>query len=125
MAAGRFRGIRPMALLETAVPNDDILGALAERKLIFELMPHTDQLERAASALSGHDDLTVVVEHTGWPLSDSDEEFEQWKRGMSTLAQLGPHVHCKLSGLAMPMRTMDAGVFMRWIDYSLEVFGID
>jgi predicted TIM-barrel fold metal-dependent hydrolase len=44
---------------------------------------------------------------------------------MSALASLGNNVNCKLSGLAMPLGTMDAEVFRRWVEYSLEVFGID
>jgi predicted TIM-barrel fold metal-dependent hydrolase len=98
---------------------------LAERNLIFELMAQTDQLRTAATALEGHDDLVVVVEHTGWPRSGSDEELELWKNGIDALAALGDNVICKLSGLAMPLGTMDADVFAPWIEHAIEVFGVD
>jgi L-fuconolactonase len=126
MAASRFRGIRPMgSLLEGAVPNADLLGALLERGLVFDMMAHTEELAGAVPKLADWGDLTIVIEHSGWPRSNSDEEFETWKAGMSDLAALGPNIHCKLSGLAMPLGTTDADVFKRWIDHMLDVFGVD
>jgi predicted TIM-barrel fold metal-dependent hydrolase len=125
MTASRFRGIRPMGIHEGPVPHAEVLDALAERNLIFELMAQTDQLRTAATALEGHDDLVVVVEHTGWPRSGSDEELELWKNGIDALAALGDNVICKLSGLAMPLGTMDADVFAPWIEHAIEVFGVD
>jgi L-fuconolactonase len=126
MAASRFRGIRPMgSLLEGAVPNADLLGALLERGLVFDMMAHTEELAGAVPKLADWGDLTIVIEHSGWPRSNSDEEFETWKAGMSDLAALGPNINCKLSGLAMPLGTTDADVFKRWIDHMLDVFGVD
>jgi predicted TIM-barrel fold metal-dependent hydrolase len=125
MASSRFRGIRPMRAGGDVVPRPEVLRALQERNLVFDLMAHADQLQAAATALDACGDLTVVVEHTGWPRSDSDDEYRLWKDGMSALASLGNNVNCKLSGLAMPLGTMDAEVFRRWVEYSLEVFGID
>jgi predicted TIM-barrel fold metal-dependent hydrolase len=48
----------------------NVLRALAERDIIVELLAHPDQLEEAASAFTSHPELTVVVEHAGWPRSD-------------------------------------------------------
>ena len=125
MEASRFRGIRPMGGLDVPVPEADVLRALAERNLVFELMAHTDQLESAAKQLSGHEDLTIVVEHTGWPRANTAEEMTEWKVGMDALAGLGEHVHCKLSGLAMPFASMSAEVLGPWLAYAIEVFGTD
>ncbi len=44
MAASRFRGVRPMGASDGPLPADDVLGALQERGLVFELMAHPDQL---------------------------------------------------------------------------------
>jgi L-fuconolactonase len=123
MEASRFRGIRPMGGLDAPVPDPEVLRALVERNLVFELMTHTDQLAAAARQLSGHDDLTIVVEHTGWPHSDTAEEMAEWRVGMDALAGLGDHVHCKLSGLAMPFASMDVGVLGPWLRYAIEAFG--
>ena len=123
--AQRFRGVRPMGAFEGPLPPDEVLRALEERGLVFELMTHPDQLQAAARGLERLDGLVVVVEHTGWPRSGSDEEFTLWKVGMDALAGLGDNVLCKLSGLAMPLGSMHADAFAPWIEHTIEVFGVD
>lgn len=124
-AAARFRGVRPMGPSAGPVLDDAVLRALAERGLLFELMAHPDQLHDAATALARVPDLTVVVEHTGWPRSADAAEHDLWRSGMSALAALGDRVVCKLSGLAMPLGTMRPEAFEPWIDHAIETFGID
>lgn len=123
MEASRFRGIRPMG--GPPVPDAEVLSAMAERNLVFELMAHTDQLEAAAKQLSGFEELTIVVEHTGWPHTDTADEMAEWKIGMDALAGLGEHVYCKLSGLAMPFASMRAEVLGPWLEAAIESFGVD
>jgi L-fuconolactonase len=125
MESSRFRGVRPMGELPGGVPSADVLRALEERGLIFELMAHTDALEAAAALLAAWGDLTIVVEHAGWPSSDSAEEFDIWETGISALASLSDNVHCKLSGLAMPLHSMEPEVLRPWIEHCLDVFGVD
>jgi predicted TIM-barrel fold metal-dependent hydrolase len=102
-----------------------VLHALQERGLLFELMTHPDQLGAAAEQLVGFDDLVVVVEHTGWPRSNSDEEFSLWRAGIDALSGLGDNVSCKLSGLAMPFGSISVDAFARWFEYAIETFGVD
>jgi predicted TIM-barrel fold metal-dependent hydrolase len=123
MQAPRFRGVRPMGPLSDPVPDDAVLAALRDRQLVFELMAHPDQLAAAAARLEAFDDLTVVVEHTGWPRTNTEEERALWRTGIAALAGLGDHVVCKLSGLSMPFGTMAPGVVRPWLEYALEMFG--
>lgn len=125
MSASRFRGVRPMGRLDAPLPAGEVLGALAERGLLFEVMAHPHQLEAVAAGLAAFDELVVVVEHTGWPRSGSDEELALWKVGMQALAGLGEHVVCKLSGLAMPLRSMRAAALSPWIEHAIATFGVD
>jgi predicted TIM-barrel fold metal-dependent hydrolase len=125
MTASRFRGVRPMGIHDGPLPDVGVLGALQERNLVFELMTHTDQLQVAAAQLDGFDDLTVVVEHTGWPRSKSDEERALWRPGIDALAGLGDNVVCKLSGLAMPLESMHVDALAPWLEYAIEAFGVD
>jgi predicted TIM-barrel fold metal-dependent hydrolase len=125
MAAPRFRGVRPMGPLEAPLPDAGVLQALQERHLLFELMTHPDQLRAAATQLAGFDDLIVVVEHTGWPRSNAEEERALWRAGIDALASLGDRVVCKLSGLAMPLGTMRAPVLAPWLEYAIDAFGVD
>ena len=125
MAASRFRGVRPMGPLGARLPAVEVLDALKDRNLVFELMTHPDGLRVAASQLAGFDDLTVVVEHTGWPRSNSDDEHTLWRAGIDALADLGANVVCKLSGLAMPFGSMRADALGPWLEYAIEAFGVD
>ncbi|MHB8593764.1 MAG: amidohydrolase family protein [Acidimicrobiales bacterium] len=125
MTASRFRGVRPMGAGTGPLPDDGVLHALQERDLLFELMTHPDQLRAAAVHLAGFEDLTVVVEHTGWPRSGSDEEHALWRAGIDALAGLGGNVVCKLSGLAMPFGSMRVDALAPWLDYAIEAFGVD
>jgi len=125
MSASRFRGVRPMGGLGVALPEPDVLRALQERNLVFELMTHPDQLRPAAEGLTHFGGLSVVVEHTGWPRNDSDEERALWKEGIDALAGLGANVACKLSGLAMPLGSMRVDVLAPWLEYAIEAFGAD
>jgi predicted TIM-barrel fold metal-dependent hydrolase len=125
MAASRFRGVRPMGRHPGPLPEPGVLHALRERNLVFELMTHPDQLRPAAEGLAAFDDLTVVVEHTGWPRSDSDGERALWRDGVDALAGLGANVVCKLSGLAMPLESMSVDAFAPWLEYAIGAFGVD
>jgi L-fuconolactonase len=125
MEASRFRGVRPMGAHEGPLPPADVLRALGERDLVFEILARPDQLETAAAGLAGHEDLTVVVEHVGWPSSTEADERTQWQAGIHALAAVGPNVHCKLSGLAMPLGSMDASALAPWLEPAIECFGVD
>ncbi len=124
MAVARFRGVRPMGRTTGPLPPPEVLRALADRGLLFEVLARPDQLEVAARGLDGFDDLTVVVEHTGWPQSDSDDERAVWRSGIEALAAR-PNVVCKLSGLSGPAGGMRASGFAPWLEPALEAFGVD
>jgi predicted TIM-barrel fold metal-dependent hydrolase len=131
MRSPRFCGVRAVRGAQRSrtqvghFPTEDALRALAERDLVYDVMVHPHQMEGAADLIEAVDDLTVVVEHTGWPERDSDEEFDRWMEGMQRFAAMRPNVHCKLSGLAMPLRTSSPDVYRRWVRGAIELFGVD
>jgi predicted TIM-barrel fold metal-dependent hydrolase len=125
MTAPRFRGVRPMGRYAGPLPDAGVLTYLEERNLLFELMAHPDQLRAAADGLAGLDGLVTVVEHTGWPRSNSDEERALWRDGIDALADLGDTVVCKLSGLAMPLESISVDAFGPWLEYAIGAFGVD
>ena len=125
LEAPRFRGVRPMGAFAGPLPPAEVLRALQERGLVFEVMPHADQLLVAAEGLQSHGDLVVVVEHAGWPRNGSDDERALWATGINALAGLGDNVLCKISGLAMPLRSMAADVLAPWLEHVIDAFGVD
>ncbi len=125
MAAPRFRGVRPMGAFDGPLPSGEVLRALWERDLVFEMMTHPDQLVAAARTLQDHADLVVVVEHAGWPRNTGDDERALWREGIDALADLGDNVVCKLSGLAMPLKSVAADALAPWLEYAIEAFGVD
>lgn len=125
MTASRFRGVRPMGGLDHPLPDPEVLDALRERGLVFELLTHPDQLQAVAARLRGFEDLVVVVEHVGWPRTNTEEERVLWQAGMHTLADSGPNVVCKLSGLAMPLQSMLQEDLAPWLEYAIDQFGAD
>ena len=125
LEAPRFRGVRPMGAFAGTLPPAEVLRALQERGLVFEVMTHADQLLVAAEGLQSHGDLVVVVEHAGWPRNGSDDERALWATGINALAGLGDNVLCKISGLAMPLRSMAADVLAPWLEHVIDAFGVD
>lgn len=125
MAAPRFRGVRPMGRFDGPLPGPDVLSALQERDLVFEVLARPAQLQAAARGLAGWDDLVVVVEHTGWPQSGDVAERAAWQAGIDALAELGPNVHCKLSGLSAAAGSMRADTFAPWLEPAIDAFGVD
>jgi predicted TIM-barrel fold metal-dependent hydrolase len=119
-----FRGVRPMGRFDGPLPSPDVLRALQERDLVFEVLARPAQLEQAARGLAGFDDLVVVVEHTGWPQTGDDAERAVWRAGIEALAGLGPNVHCKLSGLSAAAGSMRAETFAPWLEPAIEAFGV-
>jgi len=122
-SSGYVRGVRVMG--EGGVPGAEVLRAIDERGLVLDVMAKANALKGVATTIAGWSDLTVVIEHTGWPRENSDDEYRLWRNGMNALAAAGAHVHCKLSGLAMPFQAIDETAFRPWIEYALEAFGVD
>jgi L-fuconolactonase len=123
-SAAAFRGIRfAEGLDHTSESGRAVLTELADRNLVYDLVVHPDGMLDVVRALEPYPSLTVVVEHTGWPLSEDDEHVRVWREGMSQLAKMNDQTHCKLSGLAMTLNRFDVSAFRPWIEHCLTVFG--
>jgi L-fuconolactonase len=125
VAAGAvFRGIRILDGLEYDTPRAaQVLGLLAERGLVYDLVVHPDGMLAAARTLEQVPDLPVVVEHTGWPMRPGDPaERATWEQGMSAFAQR-PATTLKFSGLPMALHEISAAAFRPWFEHSVAAFG--
>lgn len=122
--SSRFRGVRATGD-DTGVPDVEVLKALVDGDLVLDLMVRGNRLQAATAALDTWTELTVVVEHAGWPRGESAEEFARWQRDMATLAGISDRIHCKISGLAMPLHSMEVSVMRPWVEHCLDIFGVD
>lgn len=118
-----FRGIRMMEGLDPEVPGvQRLVQTLAAGGHILDAVIRTEEIDAVLPMLSRHDNLEVVLEHTGWPSGVTDEDRTAWRAGLARLAQL-PQVICKISGLSMVLHTVQAEPMRPWIETAIEVFG--
>ena len=119
-----FRGIRTMHIPDYDSPTlEATLRFLAERGLVYDFVVHPASMPEAAEVVRRHRDLTVVIEHAGWPTSTDDAERARWRDGMRALADAHEGVACKLSGIAMATHTLDLDAVHPWFDEVLATFG--
>jgi L-fuconolactonase len=100
----------------------DGLAALAERRLVFDLMLCPAQMAAAARLLATLPDLTVAIEHVASPHDPSPAAMALWRDGLVQLAAL-PGVVMKVSALQCldPDWTNDS--LHRYLDPITEIFG--
>jgi L-fuconolactonase len=82
-------------------------------------------MAEAAHVLDGYPDLTVVVEHVGWPTAFDPDHVSLWRDGMRRLAELRESVHCKLSGIAMATHSPEVDAVGPWFRDAVDLFGAD
>jgi len=125
-----FVGVRdfrsePMLASGEIIPRfEESLTVMAERNLVFDLDCEWPNMSAARDLALRHPDLTVVLQHIGFPRRRDNEYFTHWVEGMRTLAE-APNVTCKISGLAMTDPLFTADSLRPWIDTPLEIFGPD
>jgi L-fuconolactonase len=113
----RFRGIR---LMLGKVPGSNLsktedlfldsnflrgLATLQKYRLSFDLLVRHHQLISVVQLANKFPDTPIIINHIGCPHFDGqgekrDETLDQWKKGISVLAEL-PNVYIKLGGLGM------------------------
>ena len=121
-----YRGIRFLGGLDyDSAVADVALRALAKRNLVYDAVAHPGGgIAALAGALGRYEDLVVVLEHTGWPLSDDMDTFHRWREEMTALAKV-PNANVKLSGLPMFVHRTDMEIHRRYFDACLGLFGAD
>ena len=95
---------------------------LARYGLSFDLQAYPRQLERVAEIAARHDDVPLVIVHTGFPWDRSREGVADWRRAMKRLAEL-EHCFAKLSGPQMMTLDWSVDSFREFIDGAIELFG--
>lgn len=97
---------------------------LAAHELVFCLDVIWENMAKARDLADKYPDVTLCVDHTGFPRERTEEYFENWRDGMTLLAGAA-NVVCKVSGLGMCDNDWSVASWRPWIRASLEAFGVD
>jgi predicted TIM-barrel fold metal-dependent hydrolase len=97
-------------------------AALARYGLSFDCQLFPLQMEAMAEIAARHDNIPLVICHTGFPWDRSDQGRALWRRGMAKLAEL-PHCYAKLSGPGMVMPDWTTDRFAEFIHTTIDLFG--
>lgn len=125
-ASPRTRGIRDFGegdyLTDPAWQRG--YGKLARYGLVCDLDCTWQDMGKARDVARLHPEVTLVLEHAGFPRARDDEYFENWRRGLQTLAE-AESTHCKISGLGMCDPDWTVASIRPWVLACIEVFGVE
>jgi len=96
---------------------------LAKYDLSFDYQAYPHQFGRLAALAARHDDVPVVINHTGMPVDTDHEGLALWRRGMKALAAL-PQVAVKISGLGFMHRNWTTEQIRPIVLETIEIFGV-
>lgn len=123
----RMRGVRDFEVEQilaagSAEALDRGLKALAGRKLVLDVDCEWPNMAEMKTLAQRHPDVTMLLEHIGYPRSRDADYFNGWKNAISDLAR-ADNVNCKISGLGMNHPRWTAEAIQPWIDHCLQEFG--
>jgi len=96
---------------------------LAKYGLSFDLQAYPGQFARLAALGARHDDVAVIINHTGMPVDTDNEGLAVWRSGMKALAAL-PRAALKISGLGFVHRSWKIEQIRPIILEAIEIFGV-
>ena len=102
----------------------DGLGFLQKYGLSWDLRLPWWHLLEGAEVAAIYPNLSIVLNHTGYPWNRDEASMEKWRIGMRALARL-PNVTCKISGLCLsdrPWTLEENGPIIR---ETIDTFGVD
>ena len=118
-----YRGLRFLGGFEHESDKAHaVLSMLATRHLVYDAVASPGKIRSVANSVAHHPDLTVVLEHVGWPHGTTREHISAWGSEMAELAAV-PNVYCKLSGLEMVVHRNDLDICRRFFEGALRLFG--
>ena len=98
------------------------LKAIAARKLVFNMSVFSSQLFAVAELAKAAPEITLALEHFGWPVATDPEAFAAWKSGMAAVAAC-PNVSVKVPGFWAIDRAWRAEAVEPWLKETYALFG--
>lgn len=100
------------------------LKLLAEFGYRYDLLILAKQLPQANELLQHLPQLPIVLDHIGKPSIETGEDFDQWQRGINTLASY-QNAYCKVSGMVTEtdVNNWQEKDFNQYLDVIFNAFG--
>ena len=118
------RGIRDLSEGDYLVDPDFHRGyALLKRfDLVASLDVKWENMAKMRDLAGKFPNARAVLDHCGFPQERTDEYFERWRKGITTLAE-AENVVCKISGLGMCDWSWTVDSIRPWILHCIDAFG--
>ncbi len=97
---------------------------LAKYNLPFEMQIFDTQIPDALSLAQDYPDITILLQHLGWPATPTREYLTPWKERMALLAEC-PNVFLKLSCLGWIFQSNDEPLMLSYLQEAVRLFGPD
>jgi predicted TIM-barrel fold metal-dependent hydrolase len=126
MAYANMRGIRDFGQGDYLVDPawQEGYALLARHDLVFCLDVLPENLGKARALAEKVPDVTLCIDHAGFPRSRDDDYFQMWRRGMQEAAG-APNVVIKISGLGMCDNAWTVDSLRPWVLACIEAFGTE
>jgi predicted TIM-barrel fold metal-dependent hydrolase len=125
-AFANFRGIRDLRF-DGYLENDRWrhgYAQLSPHRLVFCGNPPLEQMALARDLARSNPDVTLCIDHAGWPRQRGDDYFRTWRAAMETVAAAENAV-IKISGLGMADHRWTVESLRPWVLACIEIFGTD
>lgn len=121
-----MRGIRDFAEGDYLVDPDFERGysKLAGYGWVYDLDTEWEHFHKAAALAARHPDITMIVDHAGFPKERTDEYFSNWRDALRDLGKV-ENVVIKISGLGMCDQRWTVDSLRPWVQECLESFGAE
>ena len=86
--------------------------------------PDVTQMGLVRDLARDHPDVTVCIDHAGFPRSRDEEYFAAWRAGLRAVASAGSTV-VKISGLGMADHRWTVESLRPWVLACIEIFGTE
>jgi predicted TIM-barrel fold metal-dependent hydrolase len=99
-------------------------ASLAQLGLVLCDDPLVEAMPDLARLAAANPELTICIDHAGFPHERTREYFERWREGMRTLAAC-PNTVVKISGLGMADHAWTVDSLRDWVLACIDLWGTE
>ena len=121
-----MRGVRDFSYGDYLVEPDFHRGfALLEKYDLISCMGvQWPEMEKLRALAAKFPNVTIAIDHCGFPAERTDEYFANWSRAMAVAAE-ADNIRCKISGLGMGDHNWTVDSIRPYVLRCIETFGVE